>query len=487
MYLCPQPEKVISHDGILYFDNPGELKIHRRDDASLCGEAYRLTVDENGICAAASGEKGFHNAEVTLRQLLMNCRGALPFIEIEDSPEYEYRGFMIDPCRHFFTVSEIKKMIDAAELFKFNKFHFHISDDQGFRYESEVFPELTAKGSVRPGSHFDKDENDNSPYGGYFTKDELRDIVAYCKGKQIDVIPEIDMPGHTTSILSAFPELSCRGLPIESKTVGGIFDDILCAGNENTLPFLKALVDELCEIFTGEYFHIGGDEAPKTRWEKCEKCTAKLKELGLSSYEELQGWLVNEMAEYLHRKGKKVICWNEALKGKNISADNVTVALWMDKEKLSVKYANSGKPIIDESFTPYYVDYPYGMHPLKAVYTHNPKKLGGLSETGKSSIKGVESPIWTEHVRSFERMTYLCFPRWLAVAETGWNGNAGKNYDRFKKTASFFCDILREQGISPAPESDWDISPAKRLSETVGFFAKNLNKETITAFFKKEN
>ena len=488
MYLCPQPKHIEFQNGVFEFNTGSLPEAEKISDGSFCGDAYRLTVTESGITARAGSESGFHAAEITLKQLLMNCRGVLPCLDITDSPAYSYRGFMIDSCRHFFTVDEIKKMIDAAELFKFNYFHFHLSDDQGFRIESKAFPELTAVASTRPGSHFDKNENINEPYGPYYyTQAELRGIVEYCRKKCITVVPEIDLPGHTTAIISAYPRLSCAGKKIEAKTTGGVFADILCGGNDETLPFLQKLCDELCEIFTGEYFHIGGDEAPKTHWKSCPKCQAKMRELGFTDPEQLQGYMVNEMAAYLRAKGKKVICWNEALRGGNVSAEGVTAAFWMDNTDTTVKWANAGNPVIYEKFTPYYADYPYGMHPLKSVYRHNPKKLRGLTETGKNSICGVETPIWTEHIRSFDRMAYMCFPRWLAVAETGWNGGENKNYTRFKKNARFFCNILRENGVNPAPESDWDILPHERLAETLGFFTCNISKETFAAFFKKEN
>ena len=488
MYLCPQPKHIGFQNGVFEFNTGSLPEAEKISDGSFCGDAYRLTVTESGITARAGSESGFHAAEITLKQLLMNCRGVLPCLDITDSPAYSYRGFMIDSCRHFFTVDEIKKMIDAAELFKFNYFHFHLSDDQGFRIESKVFPELTEIASVRHGSHFDIDDDTNEQYGPYYyTQAELRDIVEYCRKKCITVIPEIDLPGHTGAILSAFPQLSCGGKTVEAKTTGGVFSDILCGGKAETLDFLKKLADELCAIFPGEYFHIGGDEAPKDHWEKCPDCLAKMRELGFTDPEQLQGYIVNEMARYLRTKGKKVICWNEALRGGNVNADGVTAAFWMDNTDATIKWANAGNPVIYEKFTPYYADYPYGMHPLKAVYTHDPKALRGLTETGRNAICGVESPIWTEHVRTFERMNYMCFPRWLAVAETGWNGSAGKNYAKFKKNAAFFCDILREYGINAAPESDWDSLPHKRLAETLRFFRRKMTKETVAVLMKKEN
>ncbi len=487
MYLCPQPTTLKLEKGMLYFPVGEMPEVKKTKPATLFEkESYRIIINENGVLIEGADDAGLYYGELTLRQIMLNYRGCLPYLYLYDEPRYSYRGFMIDPCRHFFTVDEIKRMIDGAAYFKFNKFHFHLSDDQGFRAEIESYPLLTTVGSVRPSSNFGRGENDENPYGGYYTKKELREIVEYCKERHIDVIPEFDIPGHTTSVIAAYPELSCRGEKIEPKTCAGIFDDILCAGNDDTYKLIEAVIDELCEVFTGKYFHIGGDEAPKSRWRECEKCKKKLSELGLHTMDELQGYMVNTFADYLKKKGKKVICWNEAIRGGNVDHDNVTVALWSEKTNKTAEWANSGNPVIAENFTPYYVDYPYGMHPLKSVYMFDPEGYKGLSSLGKASIKGVESPIWTEYVRDFDKMCYQCFPRWMAVAETGWNGAKNKNYQSFLKSAEFFCDILRGMGINPAPKKDWDVLPANRVADTVGFFKNTLTKKAIKQFLHIE-
>ena len=449
-------------------------------------ESYRIIIDENGILIEGADDAGLYYGELTLRQIALNYRGCLPYLYLYDEPEFSYRGFMIDSCRHFFSVEEIKRMIDGAALFKFNKFHFHLSDDQGFRVEIEKYPLLTSVGSVRPSSDFGRGESDKTEYGGYYTKAQLRELVEYCRERHIEIIPEFDIPGHSTSVIAAYPELSCRGEKIEPKTTAGIFDDILCGGNPEVYELVKGVIDELCEIFTGEYFHIGGDEAPKKRWRECPKCKAKLRELGLHSMDELQGYMVNCFSDYLKKKGKKVICWNEAIRGGNVNHDNVTVALWMEKTDNTAQWANAGNPVIAENFTPYYVDYPYGMHPLKSVYSFNPRRQKGFNSLGKASVKGVESPIWTEYVRDFSRLSYQCFPRWLAVAETGWSGEEGKSYQRFLRNVEFYCDILKGMGLAPAPRSDWDALPHSRLEQTAGFFKNTLTKKAIKQFLHIE-
>ncbi len=487
MYLCPEPKKLELKGGYYRFEVGTEPKVKTTITPLLSQkESYRLMIDDKGVCIEAADEAGVYYANITLKQLLMNYRGCLPWLYIYDEPEFYYRGFMIDSCRHFFTVDEIKKMINAASLFKFNKFHFHLSDDQGFRVEIESYPNLTTVGSVRPSSNFGRGENDETPYAHYYTKQELKEIVEYCKERYIEVIPEFDIPGHTTAVIASYPELSCAGEKVEPKTTAGVFTDILCGGNPETLKMIYSVIDEMCDIFPSKYFHIGGDEAPKNRWNVCPKCQAKVKELNLKNTEELHGWLVNEISLHLKKKGKKTICWNEAVRAGNIEHDNVTVAWWLDRTTASLDWANAGNPVIVESFTPYYVDYPYGMHSLKSVYLYNPRKIRGMTPLGASSVVGIESPIWTEYIRDFESLTKMCFPRWLAVADTAWNGNDNKDFAKFLKNTVFFCEILREYGITAASEKEWNILPHSRASQTLSFFKNKLSKDFVKHLLKKD-
>ncbi len=485
MFLCPEPKKIELRGGYYRFSVGDMPKIQRKITPLLSQkESYRITINDTGVLVEAADEIGLYYADITIDQLMKNYRGCLPFIYIYDEPEYYYRGFMIDSCRHFFSCDDIKKMVKAASYFKFNKFHFHLSDDQGFRVEIDSYPKLTSVGSVRYGSHFGKVHNDEEEYGGYYTKEELRDIVDYCNSLHIEVIPEFDIPGHTSAVISAYPELSCKGEQITPQTTAGVFSDVLCAGNPETYKMIYSVLDELCELFPSRYIHIGGDEVPKTNWNNCEKCQAKREEYGYKTMEELQGSVTYEVAQYLKKKGKRAICWNEAIRGGNVPNDNVTVAWWLDKTNASLCWINSGNPTIIESFNPYYADYPYGMHSLKDAYLYNPKKIKGLTERGKASIIGIESPIWTEYVTDINKMAKLCFPRWLAVASTAWGGSGNKNYTKFCKTCKFYCEILQEMGIIAAAEEEWYILPHNRLSQTMDFVKNNLSKETIINFFK---
>ncbi len=490
MYLIPMPDFISEHEGSLNLENSelNELTSVLINEKIENPEQYTLKITNRGVSITASSEIGVFRAKTTLRQLGFSYRNCLPCLEITDFPRFAFRGFMIDSARHMQTLDELKLMIDAASLFKFNVFHWHLSDDQGFRIELERHPDITKKASIRKSSEFNKKNISHEPYGGYYTKNQIKEIVDYCHERYIKVIPELDIPGHTTAILHARPDLSCRQKDIELKTRGGVFPDILCAGNLDTYTVTKDILDEICEIFPDEYIHLGGDEAPKLRWESCPKCKAALESLKLQNMEQLQGHFVNTFSEYLKLRGKSVIVWNESINGDNLDRSTL-VQLWMDKENKAVQWANLGNSMILSPFRPYYMDYPYGMYPLKQVYSYEPLQLKELDETGQQNIKGVESPVWTEHIPNFNRMTYMCFPRFMAVAETSWTSAKKKNYPNFEKRADFFCRILNESGIETAPKKDWNPTYAKRISETTQFFFNAVSLDMIRTFISpdKEN
>lgn len=464
--LIPQPKRIIEKGGIC---TEKDNIICIKDSSIKNDEGYKLQILPDGIKIYASDEKGFFYGKTTLKQIKIQLGEKLPCLEIEDTPEYLYRGFMLDCARHMFSVEEIKKLIDAAALIKMNKFHWHLSDDQGFRIELESYPELTRLGSVRKCDNFGSMCRSDKEYSGYYTKKEIADIIEYCKERFIDVIPEIDMPGHTSAILHVFPKLSCRKEPVEVKTRQGIYKDNLCVGDERTGIFLRNLLDELCEMFPGEYFHIGGDEAPDDYRKDCPYCQCEIHNLGLSNAAELQCVFSNYVKNYLKGKGKKAIVWNDILKGEGLDKD-IIVQRWMDPKNKAHKAANKGNKIIISDFKPYYFDYPYGMYPLKNVYKFNPAGGKALSETGRKNILGTETPVWTEFIDNNERLEYLTLPRWFAVAENAWSSQKDKDYEKFKSAAIKLCDYLNKNGYNCAPESDTDMPITKRLADVVKFF-----------------
>lgn len=464
MRLVPQPNEIHILDG---FTSLREIEAFETDNC-FGDEEYELIISSDKITAKARGEKGFFYAKKTLKQMCFLYE-KIPCAVIRDKPRYTHRGIMIDCARHMFSTAELKKMIDVAADFKFNKLHWHLSDDQGFRIELNCFPELTEKGSVRKCDSFINCKSDKK-YSGYYTKTEIKEIVEYAKNSFIDVIPELDMPGHQSAFLHVFPQFTCTGEAVEVKTRQGIFKDIICAGNAEAEITLKKIIDELCELFPYEYFHIGGDEVPKDNWKKCEKCQKIMAENNLSDENALQCFFINKMADHLKNKGKKCIVWNDCLKGEGLSSD-ISIQQWQGTVSKTSAAANNGHKIILSSFSAYYVDYPYGMHPLSGSYNFEPESFKGLDANGKKNIMGVESPIWTEHINNNERLEYMCFPRWFAVAETGWTDKKNKDYKEFYRMCKKLCDIYRAKGVNCAPESAWKKkSPVKRLKETISFF-----------------
>lgn len=439
-------------------------------DTSICDnlgeEEYILTVEESGTKLVGGSEKAVFYGMQTLRQLGKSC----PCVRIEDKPAFPYRGFMLDTVRHIFSIEDTKKLIDAAASVKMNVMHWHLTDDQGFRFFSSRRPEATERGSVREKSSFGKLKECGS-YGGYFTHEEMKEIVDYCAEKHITVIPEFDIPGHTSALLHAYPHLSCTGGPIDVKTCQGIFDDILCAGKDETFDVVFDILADIIDIFPSEYIHIGGDEAPKKRWKACPDCQKRIADEGLGSEEELQGWFTNKVVEFLESKGRKAVVWNESLRSGLV--DKSLVQMWMDRKKDSVAYANKGGKIIVSDFFHYYCDYPYGMTPLAKTYNFDPI-LKGIKN--KDSVVGVEAPIWTEYINNFEQLCFMCFPRFTAAAETGWTEKKNKNAGDFCRRFEKYSDLLSEIGIKPAPSSEWNPSPLKRL-KIVSFFLGLLDRD----------
>lgn len=465
-------------NNITYFGRCTQIKEIKKEtvnDEKLGEEGYRLTINENEILLESNTQQGIFYGEKTLEQLKRQDK--IPCAIIEDIPRFSYRGFMIDSARHMQSVDELKTLIDAAALLKFNTFHWHLSDDQGYRIESERFPLLNEKGSWRKGDDFGS-RHTNERYGGYYTKAEIKDIVSYCAERFIEVIPEIDIPGHTTAIIHSYPHLSCQKLQIDVKTKQGIFDDILCAGDKRTLPFLYELFEEIIELFPGERFHIGGDEAPKKRWHACPKCRAKMRELGLKNAEQLQGWLTAQVTAFMAKHGKKVTVWNESLAADNLP-EGILIQRWMDSKNLSSVYANRAGYIINSDFYHYYCDYPYFMTPLKKTYNYSPIPKG-VAPVMEKYVLGIECPMWTEYVYNFSWLCYMIFPRFAAVAERAWTNESGCSCASFEKRFTAFTPMLNSMGIYPAPKYEWNPKADKRLAGTLGFFKDKIDLKSLS-------
>ena len=436
-------------------------------DILLGEEEYILEVTaEDGISIIGGSEKAVFYGECTLEQILKQSRNKIRAMKLEDEPEFGYRSFMIDCSRHFFTMDELKAVVDTMARLKFNKFHWHLTDDQGFRMQIDALPKLHKEGSVRLGSHFGK-VHLNSKYEGYYTKEQMREMVAFCAERFIDIVPELDLPGHATAMIHAYPEMSCRGRKVPVETKQGIFKNILCAGSEKTYEYLYKIIDEMCEIFPGEYFHIGGDEVPKEYWSHCSACKSMMRENGLENYEQLQALMMNRIAEYLEAKGKRVICWNDALKGDNLK--NTFIAQrWMDRKNHTLHWANDGRKVIMGDFFHTYFDYPYEMTPLKKVYNYSPY-LSGMDVRGRESVIGTECCVWTEHISTNASLEYMLFPRACASAQTGW-GYGREDYSYFLGGVEALKPLFKRNRIHFAPQKDWNPLPLKRATGTLRFF-----------------
>ncbi len=462
--LIPAPYEISYLPGF----SKADTLVEKQEDRRLKNESFVIHIDGK-IRIRASSEAGFFYAENLLEQIKFQCGQNIPNVHIKDIPKYSYRSFMIDSCRHFITTENLKRMIDHCAKLRFNVFHWHLTEDQGWRAEIKKYPELTEIGSVRYGNHFGSEQNDEI-HSGFYTQDEMREIVNYAHERHMKVVPEIDMPGHVSALLASVPSLVCGDKKVEIKTTPGIFKDIICAGKDDNYDILYDILGEICDIFPDEYIHIGGDEAPKIQWKNCEDCQNLMKSEGLANEEELQGYFINRVKNYLSQKGKKVITWNESLNGGNLDKD-ITVQMWMDRKGLAKK---SGNPVIVSDFFHMYMDYPYSMTPLKKVYEYNTDI--------NSLVIGTDVPIWTEYVHSVEKMEYMCFPRYIAVAQSAWSKNK-PSYSRFKTQLIELTDYF---GIeNAAKKEEWDPRPVSRLSEVVKHFGSIAPNDAIRNIFSE--
>ncbi len=442
--------------------------------ATLGQEGYKLSVTANGIRLESATTTGFFYGFTSLKKLLPACVAAgvkdekvttyeLPFVQITDRPRFPYRGFMLDVARHFFSVQEVKKMLDVMAIYKLNKFHFHLTEDQGWRWEVKKYPKLTKVGAVASNTYVTSMEHGaywtNQQYGPYFyTREELKEIVAYAAAKHIEVIPEIDMPGHFSAAMAAYPEFSCNpDGEHRVETWGGVFTDVLNVANPKAVRFVKDILDELMSIFPSKNIHIGGDECPTTAWEHNAECQAMYKKLNLTSYRQLQTHFIAEITDYLKSKGRKISVWNETVTEKGadlqlMKKTGATVYCWVPARK-GAEIANSlGLPSIYTVYGPYYINRAprkegwmktlpgNGSDHLKATYEEQP--------TDFSHSIGVQGTFWTEHVATPDVMEFLALPRLIAVGEAGWTPQSKKNFNSFVQRMRADTTMLNYGGYS---------------------------------------
>ncbi len=426
-------------------------------DETLSSGEYSIEVSGKSVKVRSSDFYGTLYAIETLKQLMPvavygskadgNANWHIPCVSIKDAPRFGYRGMHLDCARHFFSVDEVKKYLDVMAMYKLNRFHWHLTEDQGWRLELKKYPELTLIGGFRDGTMIGKDfsSDDGVRYGGYYTQEQVKEIIRYADERGITVIPEIDLPGHMLAALAAYPQLGCTGGPYKVWKRWGISDEVLCPGKPATFEFLKGVLNEVADLFPSEYIHIGGDECPKTEWEKCPDCQRLIAKLGLkddknaSAEQYLQNYVMTFCQKVLEEKGKKVIGWDEILEGD--LEEGATVMSWRGTAG-GIKAASMGYDVIMTPNSYYYLDYYQtkdteneplaigGYLPVEKCYSFDPYE--SIAPELQHHILGVQANLWTEYIPSNEQLEYMLLPRMLALCEVQWCEPENRDYARFK-------------------------------------------------------
>jgi hexosaminidase len=436
-------------------------------DGQGAAESYRLSVTTEGITLNAADYAGLFYGLQTLSQLMPPDAVTssdvssfdLPVLEIDDAPRFTYRGVHLDVARHFFPPEFIKHYIDLLALYKINRFHWHLTEDQGWRIEIDQYPKLTEVAAFREqtqiGHGLEEFQGDGVRYGGFYTKEEIREIVAYAQARNVMIIPEIEMPGHATAALAAYPELACTEGPFEVAMTWGIFEDIYCP-YEETFEFLENVLLEVVDLFPGDYVHIGGDEAPKTRWEESEYVQDLMVREGFNDVEQVQGYFIRRIEKFLNEQGKRLIGWDEIIEGG--LPPNATVMSWRGTIG-GIEASRRGHDVVMTPYSHLYLDYyqsadqenePFaigGFLPLDTVYSYEPVP-SQLRERDKTRIIGAQANVWTEYMKTGEHVEYMLLPRMLALAEVVWSPAEAKNFNSFLKRIEWHLDRFDALGVN---------------------------------------
>lgn len=430
----------------------------------LKNEAYIITVTATEITIAASTPIGAFYGIQSLRQYLCldtNSNGSITYdhIVIEDIPVMKWRGYMLDIARHFFDLEELKRLIDLISMAKINKFHIHFSDDQGFRLDLKDFPKLKSIASKRKDTQlggWSGKKYRGVPHEGTLNEEQIIELINYATPRGVDIIPEIDLPGHTMALVSAYPELCCEpnSENIEVMSTFSRSYHLICAGKESSYEFLFKLLDAVCDLFTSPYIHIGGDEAPKDTWKKCPNCQQAIKDNNLNDEDELQGLFTNRIADYLAKKGKRVIVWNEAL------TDNLDPSVlgqyWEGDGVVARENAISGREIISSHNSKCYLDYVHASISLNDIYSYNPYPAR-LPLTYHNQVIGVEAPLWTEWVYDRAKIDFNTFPRLIALSENAWTKRNVRSFANFHDRLKDYLLILDTLGVNYAPQKIYSV------------------------------
>ena len=468
--LIPKPEQMtmtggtFTVDSLALFGGQSSRNIKTVIDEAWSGnpEGYQLDVTPGGIDLRAGSPDGLFYGMQTLRQLYAG--GEVPCVSIRDNPRFGYRGLHLDVSRHFFSKEEVMKLLDVMSFYKLNTLHMHLTDAGGWRIEIDKYPKLTSETAFRTESDWRKwwdgrdrkylPEGTPGAYGGYYTKEDIREIVKHAASKHINIIPEIEFPGHSEEVRMAYPELSCSGKPYQN----GDF----CIGNELSFTFMEDVLAEVIDLFPSEYIHVGGDEAGKSAWKKCPKCQALMKEKGMKNVDELQSYMIHRAEEFLNSKDRKLIGWDEILEGG--LAPEATVMSWRGEDG-GIKSARMGHDVVMTPGNYMYLDFyqadpktqPYaigGYTPIKKVYSYDPVPADSLTVEECRHILGVQANTWTEYIQTPEHLEYMMFPRALAVAEIGWTSQELRTWEDFKPRMNAHISKLQGMGIRTFTLSD---------------------------------
>jgi hexosaminidase len=433
-------------------------------------EGYGLSVTADGVTIRAATTAGLFYGTQTLLQLLpaqiyssqqvAGVEWEMPCVQIEDRPRFPWRGLMLDVSRHFFTKQEVERLLDEMAMHKLNHFHWHLVDDQGWRIEIKKYPLLTEKGAWRSITGFGLDPlastayGPDGRYGGYYTQDDIREVVQYAAARHITIVPEIEMPGHSSAALSAYPQFSCAGGPFEPPLVGGVFDGIYCPGNDAAFQFVEDVLTEVFQLFPGQFVHIGGDEVPATNWMNCAKCQARMQEEGLKQASDLEGYFIRRVEKFIKAKNRRLIGWSEISHG-GLAPD----AAVMDWVGGAVAAAGAGHDVVMSPLADCYFDHyqstnhaaePHsigGFLPWQQVYAYEPVPPA-LAPENRRHILGAQANLWTEYVPDFRHVEYMVFPRACALAEVDWSPKASRDREDFERRLRVHYERLKELGIN---------------------------------------
>lgn len=469
----------ISLSRIADVEQNAHIKIYLTDEIAE-KEGYSLNIEKN-IIIKAQTPTGVFYAIQTLLQLLPSEYGKysslnIPVLQIEDYPNYAWRGLNLDVCRHFSSVETVKKIIDGLAMHKMNVFHWHLTEDQGWRIEIKKYPKLTEIGSQRKETvigHLSEypTQFDNTPHGGFYTQEQIKEVVAYAAKRHITVVPEIELPGHALAALAAYPQFSCTGGPFEVFTEWGVTDDVYCAGKEGTFEFLEDVLTEVLELFPSQYIHIGGDECPKGNWKKCQDCQKRIQEEGLKDELELQSYVIKRIEKFLAQHDRTLIGWDEIIEGGLPERANVMVWRGIHAGEHA---ASLGHDVIMSPYKFVYLDYYQGQYyepiaisghlPLERVYNYDPVPEG-LDDNFHKHVLGIHASIWTEYIKTSEHLQYMLFPRLTAISETGWTNRDLKDFESFTQRMPYHYPRLDNLGLNYRVDYPQGLLPQKKFAD----------------------